>query len=586
MFAFATVTLQNGKPEVLQGHPRSANPAYSKAWLDTVIIRDNATSVLTARIVPRDDYPYSHTYEQFVAEVNRYAELNKLDETSVGNAYNEVVELFYYTAAAMGMTDDLPTMAQYLRDYGIEVPANIDPKDTPTVAVVYAAIKYNAIYTLYNKQVTFPKGITLQSAEIIILSELTGVFLPSGVNSINGFAVQAVKSHVEEFKDLPLSQNPSNAEVFHWSKILTAAANHYQVPLTPYEETTKAQRDYVDYAYFASIINTLYDVQINPARLAVADASAEQNALQKVILQGMLDSKEMPYSNTASCEELFNQACAADCFLLDEEFYSDIFNYDLYTASDCEKVWFTPIALASQLGGNDENVTVYLNGAQMRPGSTAAAMLDPAKATEDIRLTVTYDDGTYANNDMVTYVFHVVKNGESSVMETGSDLLMQMQTLLDSAVPAETEAAQSLVNEVISTVESNSNSDQFALNTFTTYDSSLFATIPVDDAETSAASGQTDFGYLGKLLDETYAANETAVASDPSGGGQASQSANASLIARTFNAIKENPEIAAAPTGIIAFGGLVGYFWNKKRKEEHAEEPETDETEEIDDSWV
>ena len=53
MFAFAGVTLENGMPEVLPGHPRSASPDYSMAWLDTVIIRDNATSFATSRIVPR-----------------------------------------------------------------------------------------------------------------------------------------------------------------------------------------------------------------------------------------------------------------------------------------------------------------------------------------------------------------------------------------------------------------------------------------------------------------------------------------------------------------------------------------------------
>ena len=33
-----------------------------------------------------------------------------------------------------------------------------------------------------------------------------------------------------------------------------------------------------------------------------------------------------------------------------------------------------------------------------------------------------------------------------------------------------------------------------------------------------------------------------------------------------YQTIKENPEVAAAPTGIIALGGLAGYIWTKRKK--------------------
>ena len=208
MFAYAGLSLENGLPEVVAGHPRWATSTPGMAWLDTLIIRDNANSFTTARLVPRAEYPYSHTYDQFVSEVDRYAKVHTLDENNVGQAYDEIVTLFYYTATAMGMTDDLPTMTDYLQNNGIILPQEITPQDTPSIAVVYAALRYNAVYALYEKEVTLPRGITLEAAEIIILSELTGVFLPSGVTTINGFAVQAVKTHVQEFPELPLIKFP------------------------------------------------------------------------------------------------------------------------------------------------------------------------------------------------------------------------------------------------------------------------------------------------------------------------------------------------------------------------------------------
>ncbi len=582
LFAFAGVTLQNGMPETVPGHPRWASSQPGMAWLDTLIIRDNATAFTTARIVPRADYPYSHTYEQFVTEVERYKKLHTLDEENVGQAYDEVVTLFYYTATAMGMTDDLPTMIAYLENYGIVLPQEPTPQDTPAIAVVYAALRYNAVYALYEKEVTLPKGITLEAAEIIILSELTGVFLPSGVTTINGFAVQAVKTHVQEFPEIPLSLNPSNAEVFHWSKVLTAAAQSYKVPLTPYEEASKAQKEYVDYAYYASILNAAYDVKLNPARLSAADQSGSENAVQELILKTMLDEKNAIYRGGASTEELFDTACTAGCFELDEEFFSDIFNYDLYVSGASEKVWFTPISLADQLGGSNDNVRIYLNGVEMRSGATAPVALNPAKSQEQIDVTVSYNDGSYVNADTVTYTFNVIKDGATAaVTENGSNLLDQMQTLVNSNVSKESQAAQDMVNHVISAVEAQNDNAIFDLNSINSLDNSIvFEEIPTQpdlfDTETSDSEDST--GYFSQFIAETYAADEITVAPDNDLQLDKPEVNDTSLGNRAWTTIKENPEIAAAPTGIIALGGLAGYIWSKKRKEELARTSQTDDS--------
>ena len=578
MLAFAGVTLQNGKPEVVAGHPRFASSQPTMAWLDTLIIRDNANSFTTAKIVPRAEYPYSQTYDQFLTEVDRYTKLNDLNEENVGQAYDEVLTLFYYTATAMGMTDDLPTMTEYLEAYGIVLPQELTPQDTPAVAVVYAALRYNAVYTLYGKEVTLPKGITLEAAQIIILSELTGVFLPSGVTTINGFAVQAVKTHVQEFPELPLSENPSNAEIFHWSKVLTAAAQSYKVPLTPYEETNGAQKDYVDYAYYASILNTAYDVTINPVRLSDADKSGKENAVQTLILKTMLDEKNVPYSDSVSTEELFDMACLAGCFDLDEEFFSDIFNYDLFVAADSKKVWFTPISLADQLGGSNANVLVTLNGTEMRSNATAAAALNGTNAPEQIDLTVTYNDGSFANTDTVTYTFNVYKTGAAAAQttENGSNLLDQMQTLVNSNASKEAQAAQDMVNHVISAVEAQGDNAIFDLSAIDSLDNSIVLE-PIEDPSAlfdTQAEVSDDASYFNQFIGETYAADEITTPSDNELVLDKPVSNDASLGTRAWEAIKENPEIAAAPTGIIALGGLAGYVWNKKRKDERHESEE------------
>ena len=578
MYSSAIVTADSGKLEALPGNTQSSSPDFSMAWLDNIVIRDSTNSFLASKIVPKPDYPYSHTYGEFIREVDKYALINDVNEETVGEAYREVADMLYYVVTALGMTDDISTMERYLSDYGIILPQELSADDTAKVAVVYAALKYNAIYVLYGKEVTLPKGISLDAAEIAILSELTGVFIPSGVDTFNGFAVQAVKSYVQDFDGIPISQNPSNAEVFHWSKVLTASSNNYQVPLTPYEQTTQAQRDYVDYAYYASIFNTIYDVQINPAKLAVADASSDSLAVQKAILTAMLDSKGAAYSTGATCEELFNLACQNGCFMLEEEFYSDVFNYDVYVASDCTRLWFTPFALASQLGGNDKNVTIYLEDKVMTPNSTSFASIDPSQFGQKVHMRVDYREGTM-NDDSVTYVFNIVRTADKgTAATTDNNLVSDLQGMVNGIIPADSEKAHAIADgvfgavgtkiEEMPTLDGSAFTANYAAEYATTYGNGY-------NGEADQAGNGVDFGYLGSLIDGTYASDETAVASNPLDGASKDDTQK-SFVSRGVEAIKENPEIMAAPTGIIALGGLVGYFWNKKRKDSLV--PEIEET--------
>ena len=157
-------------------------------------------------------------------------------------------------------------------------------------------------------QINTDAGLTFASGLRSILRQDPDVVMVGEIRDSEtaGLAVQAAKSHVEEFPEIPISENPSNSEVFHWSKVLTAASNDYEVPMTTYDQTSAAQREYVDYAYYASIFDKIYDdIHVNPTKLAAADMSGDSLAVQKVVLGAMLDSKGVAYAPEASCQQLF-----------------------------------------------------------------------------------------------------------------------------------------------------------------------------------------------------------------------------------------------------------------------------------------
>ena len=565
-YASATVTANSGKVQILPGHPRSASPVYSKAWLDNVVIRDSASSVTAARLVPKDAYPYRLTFDEFVTEVNNYSVLNLINEKTVSSAYNDVITVMYYMVTALGMTGDSASMKKYIRSKGITTPPLETAEDEIKIAVVYAALKYDAVYTLYNKKVTFPQGISLDGAICVILAALTGTFLPSGVDTLSGFAVNSVKTYISQFDSIPVSSNPGNDEIFHWAKVITASANDYTVPVEAYGTLTGEEKEYVDYAYFASILDKVYDVKLDPVKLADADKSEERNSVQTLILQTMLDESGVDYSIDDSCEALFKAACENGRFPLDEEFYSDIFSYDLYVASDCQKVWFTPFALASQVGGNDAYLTIYLGEKEMSPGQTAAYVLDASKDKEVINLKVVYAEPD-STPETVLYKFSVVRkaaaagNGESQ-----NSLTAEIQGMLDGVIPADNEKANAIVNNIMSQVDSalSTTASINNGNVLTTYAAGTTASGGYDSSPKKSSDG-VDFGYLEQLISETFAdVGEASKALEMFGTSGKEQSR--SFVQKTVQTIRENPEVAVAPTGIIALGGLGGYIWTRRRK--------------------
>ena len=573
--------------QVQPGNPRAENPEYRFSWLDNVIIRYDPNAVTSAVVTPKpSDYLYSETFEQFVEEVDNYSMLFELNEYTVSETYEELTTTLFYTFAAMGFTDTQENMREYLVEQGVKLPVNETAGDKAEVAVVYAALKYNAVYVLYEKEVTLPRGISLDEATVVILSALLGTSLPSGVDTLTGLAVLMTKNYVEQFEQLPVSDNPDASEIFHWAKVITAAQNDYQVPLEAYDETTQAQREYVDYAYYASIINTLYDINVDPIYLVLALQSTEKYSLQKFILKAMLDEKQVSYSENASCEQLFDLACENGYFDLEQEFYTDIFLYELKVPASCEKVWFTPFTLAGQLQGSDaQYVKIYLNGTEMSANSTVSTPLDPSKDREEVELRVIYDDGITESSETV-YTYDVIKDksldSDTPGIEEG-DLVGEVQQFVDTIVPNENTSASQKVDEVFSSIDDAvsqvaSEIDTDVLTTYGTteysvddllqsYDVTTAAIQQSDDEE--AVTSRFDSEYLEGLIAGVYAtdADGNIITTNALSSSEEEENDSEGIVYKVTEAVKESPEVVAVPSSLLAAFSVAGYVMNRKHRD-------------------
>ncbi len=589
-FGASAITTYGGTIAVLPGNTRSSSPEYNYAWLDNVIVRDDAMAVTSKALHPAPtDYPGSHTYDEFVKEVKQYSALSDIDENTVTAAYGELNSAMYYLVTATGMTGTLDEMRAYLQNYGIRLPGNEDAEDKMAIAIVYAALKYDAVYVLYEKKAEIPQGTTLDGANVIILSALTDTMLPSGIDTLTGFAVNTLKAYVTQFEELPVSKNPTPEEIFHWTKIITAASYDYKVPVTSFDKTTKAQKEYVDYAYHASILNTMYDITVDPVRLIVAVQSEDETALARLVLYTMLEEKGVTYSYDMTAEELFKLAESNGCFALEDEFYSDILNYEITVAETCTKVWFTPFALADQLqGGNSEFVTIKLNDTAVTPNSTTSVDLRTSLRNEKVTMTVNYNDGK--RNDTAVYVFNIIKDAklnDENAVSSENDMVAEVEKFVNTIIPDDDSPAAQAVDKVIGAVDNKINSElsnaATNVNVLTTYgvDTTYAIETTEKQPEAEKSTDRFDFDYLEQLIDGVYETDvygNIVTTSSVFGDGE-DENEEQSFIEKAAETVKENPEIVAAPTGIITLGSLAGYFLSKKHRDSviFSEEEETEE---------
>ena len=563
------------------GNVRWDNTTYNYAWLDNMIIRDDPMASAQAHIIPKPtDYPYSTTYEKFLEDSGNYSKLMTMDKNSVAAAYDEVINVMYYLVVAMGMTDDIDVMKQYLTDNGIRLPANTTADENAEIAVVYAAMKYDAVYALYGKHVTFPVGTTLDGAVVTIMSALTGTVVPSGVDNLAGYAVFCTKTYVTSFENIPISTNPSDDEIFYWAKVVVAASSgDYKVPVEVYSETTEAQKEYVDYAYYASILSDIYDVKIDPIKLVIAMQNGDPHSVQKLILKTMLDEKRVSYSADATTRKLFDLACENGCFNLEEEFYTDVLKYEIEVAQDCEKIWFTAFPLSGLLpNGSDEYLSLRLAGNTVAPSSTTGIALNPALSTETIYLESTYSAPD--RYDTAVYEFKIIKNAALNVErnpETKNDMVAEVEKYVNSIVPVDNEKAQNVIDGVFQNIDSGmQNSGSSAGEGILT----TYGNLENISGDSTTKGDGFNFDYLDELLNGVYETDEfgniiTTTAFDY----EQSTTKEESIIAKTVETVKEKPEIIAAPTGLIAVGAFAGYLMNKKHRDSEAYSEDQEETE-------
>ena len=157
-------------------------------------------------------------------------------------------------------------------------------------------------------------------------------------------------------------------------------------------------------------------------------------------------------------------------------------------------------------------------------------------------------------------------------------MVAEVEQYVNSIVPVENGTASTIIDGVFQSVDSAMQDNTSAVvgeGILTTYGGAEAGTT---NANSTATTNGFDFNYLDELINGVYETDVfgnviTTTAFDY----EQYTTTEESIIEKTVETVKENPEIVAAPTGLIAVGAFAGYLLTKKHRDSEAYSENEDE---------
>lgn len=383
------------------------------AWLSDIYVRESSTDFVKNPMVPRSEGIYSRTLGGFRKEVAELKKLATMTADDLGDAYVKVITQIYQLIDQTGIFDDYDVMKSYLQtEHKIVFPDDDSAVNKTYVAVAYACLKYDLLYPVLGIHFDVPDGTSINRTVVLIAAALMGDTVPADVETIEEYAILNIKKTLIE-NGYKVSENADADEIYSLYKIMMAEKQGYRIANQDVANYTQKDKDYLTGAYTAALIKMTYAVAPTPEDALIVVTSSDKDAMPALILGLMIESKGESTLNDNTLEDLFRHACRLGLFDLDNEFYSDIYEYDVYLDYNCKSIWITPFAFATELGSDKtQYAKITINGTAVKSGASHNFAI-----TGDLtvaKIAVNYDDGTVKNSATYTLYIH---NGKEALPE-------------------------------------------------------------------------------------------------------------------------------------------------------------------------
>ena len=372
--------------------------AYSEAdvsWIRKLAVKEDMLTpqgIATEAVLhPVTNYPYITDAEHFKAEVDECTKSYTLDEESQKAAYFYLLEQIGALTIISEPTVSNETKADWLRSRGIIV-TDEDEKDAERVLLIsalYAMMRNDLYYVYTGNHYEIPSGTPLEEALVMYIIALTG-----RDNSLTAFMIKFFgKNSIGSLEDymyytslMALYTNGyvsarevsklDRKEVYRRVAIMTIKSYGLSI------DAENASAEELQQKYLTAMLGSQYKVSLDPESLV---KSKSNQGVAYYILQRMAkeDSNITINNKKYSYKECFNIVLKkTKRFNLEKEFYSDIYEYNVYLESNRKNISICPTPLTSGAG-------VTINNKQVAAGEYATVSLKNTEV-QTVNIVCTY----------------------------------------------------------------------------------------------------------------------------------------------------------------------------------------------------
>ena len=395
------------------------------SWLRKFIIKENMLSVdgiITEKALhPVTDYPYITDAPCFKEEVEEYAHYYTLDEESQRAAY---IYVFQQLGALSIIGDPDATdqsKAAWLREQGILITPEQeeDPDSIFMISALYALWKNDFYYVFTGERITIPPGTTLEAALMMYMVALDGddrslIAFVSKYFDIT--SIVTLEDYIYYTCLFALYTNGyvssrelvsiDRSEAFRRLAIMSISDAGISV------DASTATDEEIQIKYMAAMLGTQYNVTLDPDSVFKAN---KQKTLAHYIIQRMAyEDKGIALSSAKyTYEQAFDIVLQkTNRFDLEKEFYSDIYEYNLYLDYFREVIYINPTPI------DNAYITVKINGeiADLAQYAKVALTKEPVQT---VNVNVQYNGASAETTTYKINVYQGIENAPDDENATG-----------------------------------------------------------------------------------------------------------------------------------------------------------------------
>ena len=412
------------------------------SWIRKLVVKEDMLSpegIATEAVLhPVTDYPYTTDAPHFKAEVEECTKTYTLDENSQRAAYLYLIKQVGALSLISEPTVSDQTKADWLRTQGIVVTEEDeqDPEKVLMISALYAMMRNDLYYVYTGEHLTIPQGTSLEQAIVIYLASLSGqgstlasfiykFFGHSSFGNLEDYMYYTslmalyTNGYVNATEIPQLSRN----EVYRRVAIMTIRGYGLAI------DSEKATHEELQQKYLTAMLGTHYKVSLDPESLA--KASNNQSIAYYILQRMAYEDAKLTISQTKySFENCFKTVLQkTDRFDLKKEFYSDVYEYNVYLESNRSNISVnpTPLTAASVVTINGKPVIggeyakVEIKNVEHQVLNIVSRYTVNGKTTTSLYKLNVYQGTTPPPSSNITGIVQTYKNPSNSTTGNGSN---------------------------------------------------------------------------------------------------------------------------------------------------------------------